>query len=124
MDVCRRSRLEHDTYQFSNGELSSQKDLCGGIHFQLSAWPLTDVPSQTDGSVKTASTPEADWQAAYDFMKTFHARYKALEDQMIYALTFYAVLEARYYRHDQPETYDDGMHLHGFCCQLLLQTTT
>ena len=105
------------TYQLPNGELSSQKDVSGGIHFQVSAWPSTDVPLQADVSFETASTPEEEWQAAFDFMKTFYARRKALDDQADFALRFFILLEVHV---NAGETYDDGVHLHGFCCQLLL----
>ena len=118
MNVDTQSSHEHDTFRCRNGEKSSQKNVGGGIQRPYSERPLTDGLSQANASDETASTPEADWQAAFDFVKTADARGKAAMKQWSVAFNKAFRPSTDYIPQYPGDYYENGVHIS--CCRLLL----
>ena len=118
MNVDTQISHDHDTFQCRDGEKSAQKNVGGGIQLPCSERPSIDGLSQAVVSVETASTPEADWQAAFDFVKTADARGKAVMEHWLLAFANAMRPSTDYIPRYPGDYYENGVHV---SCYRVLQ---
>ena len=94
-----------------------------GVPHQLSAWPATGLSAERLDSSEVVWPSEAEWQAAYEFMRTFRKRHGALRNELSRVYR-HDCNPARYYEPRFPGDTYDGSALGIFCFASSLVPTT